>query len=241
MKPQDPSQKAAPNAPSANGSANGVYPPATALPAPAPLPPALSAPPSLETIYHIVRGRWLTILCLGILAAGVGFAAVFALFPGKYTATRNIRINKASRGAYESEDSFNSYVRAQAALLKSPDVVRKVLDQSSIQELQEVQSKGDARQWLQDKLLTDTLQSPEILRISLTGDNADDLATIFDEVVKQYLKEFKVREDVRTVERGEQLLNNYRKTAMDLRDQRIKLATKLEDLHIEDPNITLQK
>ncbi len=237
MKSQDP-QTSQPShaATPMNGTANGPHP--AYAPAPPPLPPALSSPPSLETIAHIVRRRWLTILCLGVLAAGLGFAAVWSLFPGKYTATRNLRISKANRGAYESEESFSSYVRAQTATIKSPDVIRKVLDQTSIQELNEIQSQNDARQWLQDKLVTDTLQSPEILRISLTGDNAEDLAAILDEMIRQYLLEYNTREKIRAVERGAQLTDTYRKTAEALNENRIKLSNKLKDLGIDDPAST---
>jgi capsular exopolysaccharide synthesis family protein len=133
---------------------------------------------------------------------------------------------------------FNSFVHAQAALVKSPDVIRKVLDQGPIQELNEVQAHGDARQWLQDKLTTDTLQSPEILRISLSGDRPDELATILDEVVKQYLNEYRAREDARNLDRSKSLLDNYKATAESLRGKRFALTNKLRDLGIEDPAST---
>ena len=202
------------------------------------LPSALSAPPSLETIWHIVRRRWLLLLCLGTLTAGLGFAAVWLLVPSKYTATRSVRVLKPNRNGYESEEAFQSFVRAQSAMIKGQDVLAEVVKTPAIQQLNEIQAKADPKQWLQEKLLTDTLQSPEILRISLSGDNPEELATILDVVIDKYIEESKKRDGVRLLERRKALLAKYEETAELLREKRFKLSNQLREDGVEDPTST---
>ena len=76
-----------------------------------PPPPALSAPPSMESLLAVVRQRWVVMLFAGLLAGAAGAAAGWYLAPGKYTAVAVIQLPKM-KGISDGEELLN-YQRAR--------------------------------------------------------------------------------------------------------------------------------
>lgn len=177
-----------------NGN-NAHAPAATPAPAsaePAALPPALSAPPGLDTAWHILRRRWLFIVSVGLVAAAVGAAIAWFVTPGKYSTYAIIHLESRNpRTGTIDPDEFTNFQRAQIAALKSNEVLNRLLVKPDIAELSEMQKhKGSELEWLQKDLDVETLMGPEILRVKLTGDNPEDIAKILNALIPIYKERF---------------------------------------------------
>jgi hypothetical protein len=224
-----------------NGSdpENGI--PRPALPAPdgaLAAPPALSAPPTLSGLLRAARRRWPMMLGLGLLGAAVAAGVVWLVYPAKYTATALIHLSSHNpRGGSESEADFLNFQRTQASLIKGQAVLRAALDKPEIAELRDVRAQSDAVAWLQKNLLTDSLLGPEILRLSLAGDNAEDVAALLNEITRVYLREHAKQEDGRTTTRTRQLQDNYRRIADSLREKRQRMRAREQQLGLDDPQV----
>lgn len=203
-------------------------------------PAALSAPPSLSSLLNACRRRWAAMLGLGLLGAALAAAVVWFVYPPKFSAQALLHIDShGSRGASESEADFLNFQRTQSALLKSPSVLHATLEKPEIAELREVREQSDAVAWLQKELVTDTLLGPEIVRLTLTGDHAEDLPVLLNEVIRTYLREYTAKEQARIATRTRQLQDNYRRCAENLRDKRQRMRKREQELGYDDPQ-TLQ-
>ena len=213
MSPTDPHPIKTPgsaDAPAANGHAPAPY--LAPAPADAPvLPPALSSPPSLDTAWHILRRRWQLILALGLVAALAGAAVAWFLTPGKYSTSAVVYLSSRNprTGAAEGEE-FANFQRTQIATLKSYDVLSRLIVLPEIRELSEVQKhEGAELEWLQKEITVDSLLGPEILRVTLTGDNPEDIAKILNALVAIYKERYdaedkdKLHKQIARLEQGE--------------------------------------
>jgi polysaccharide biosynthesis transport protein len=201
------------------------------------LPPALSAPPGVETLWHALRRRWRLILVLGLLAGSLGAAAVWFIVPGVYTVQTILQLNTRSGNAnLDTETDSSSFQRAQATLITSYPVLHEALEKPEVAQLPEVRNHSDPYEWVSKNLKTDVLLGPEILRVALSGDRGEDIALVLNEVTRAYLKECGAKEQERVLERINQLEANFKKTSGLLRDRRQTLANKEDDSGTEDPD-----
>lgn len=211
--------------------------PASAMEAAPPAPLALSAPPSLSGLLRAGRRRWPAMLGLGLLGAALAGAAAWLVYPGKYSVQALLHVASHGSRGYESEADFLNFQRTQMALLKSQAILRAALAKPEVAELREVRSQGDAVAWLQKGLVTDTMLGPEIVRVTLAGDNPEDLPVVLDEIVRAYLREYAEKEDGRAAARAKQLRENYRRCAENLRDMRQRMRSREQQLGLDDPQI----
>jgi capsular exopolysaccharide synthesis family protein len=197
---------------------------------------ALNAPPSLSSLLHAFRRRWPAMLGLGLIGAALTAAVAWFVYPPKFSAQALLHIDShGPRGSSESEADFLNFQRTQTALLKSPSVLHATLEKPEIAELREVREQSDAVAWLQKELATDTLLGPEIVRLTLTGDHAEDLPVLLNEVVRTYLREYAAKEQARITTRTRQLQDNYRRCAENLRDKRQRMRKREQELGYDDP------
>ncbi len=201
------------------------------------LPPALSAPPGVETLWHALRRRWRLILVLGLLAGSLGAAAAWFVVPGVYTVQTILQLNTRSGNAnLDTETDSSSFQRAQAALITSYPVLHEALEKPQVAQLPEVRSHSDPYEWVTKNLKTDVLLGPEILRVTLSGDRGEDVALVLNEVTRAYLRECSAKEQERVLERINQLEANFKKTSGLLRDKRQTLASREDASGAEDPD-----
>src|SRR5579871_1635003 len=139
-------------------------------------PPGLSAPPSLESLWHALRRRWTMALSLGLLAGLLGFGIAWLVVPAQYTAQTLLHISP--RAVRDGEDNLLTYQRTQIALAKSYSVIQGTLERPNVAELAEVRGHSDPTEWLTKALTSDTLLGPEIIRLSLSGERSEDTATL---------------------------------------------------------------
>jgi succinoglycan biosynthesis transport protein ExoP len=103
---------------------------------------------------------------------------------------------------------FEVYQRAQAALVKSRFVISAALKQREpepVANLAIIQKQPDPIQWLEKELQVDFSVSPETMRISLRGDNTQEMIILVNAVTKAYLNEIVDKEKNKRLDRMEQL------------------------------------
>jgi capsular exopolysaccharide synthesis family protein len=206
------------------------------------MPAALSGAPSVETLWHALRRRWLLVVLLALVGGAAGAAACWALVPATYTVQALLHLGSRSITVLsEPEAEAGNFQRTQATLFTSYPVLHAALEKPEIAQLPEVKGSADAIEWLTRELKTDVLLGPEVLRATLTGDNGDDIALILNEVVRAYLKEVASREEGKVHERIKQLEANYRRHSEKLRDKRQALAARCDELGLDDPETVKAK
>lgn len=197
-------------------------------------PPGLSAPPSLESLWHAVRRHWVLALGVGMLAGVLGGAIAWCMAPAPYTAQTLLELSpRGLRG--EGEDTMQTYQRTQTALLKSYAVVQGTLERPNVAELAEVRSKGNPTEWLAKAIVTDALLGPEIVRVSLSGEHAEDTALLLNELVHVYRQASARKEEGRILERMKHLKENYRDCAERMRERRQTLLMREDEIGVDDP------
>jgi capsular exopolysaccharide synthesis family protein len=217
-------------------------------PAPEPdakLPPGLSATPTLAALLHALGRRWLLAVGLGVAASALGVAAVLVLFPAKYTA--QARFEVAARSASpiffqgQGDEDFPHFKNKIASLLKSPLVLNAALYDKDVQDLETVRRHASPVEWLETALKTDYLLGPEVLRVSLGGDQPEDVAKLLNAIAFAFLKEIEQREKTRRLTLLEELKTNQRFEEDGLRQKQVMLRKLEEERGLEDLDTTRMK
>jgi capsular exopolysaccharide synthesis family protein len=177
----------------------GVVPARPRREAPAARPPALVAAPNASGLLRALRRRWLLASVLGVLlAAAAGAGVWFFLPPPKNTASVLLHINSDEKGPSgfahpEHIGNLANYQATQAALVKSRMVLNAALsDPKSPRAMQvardyAVRTNLDPVEWLEREVKVDYGLAPEIMRISVSGDDVEDLKVLADAVAEAYL------------------------------------------------------
>jgi Mrp family chromosome partitioning ATPase len=200
-------------------------------------PVALTAPPSLDGLLRAVRRRWPIMLAFGMLGSVLACGVVWLVYPPLYNPQTLIHLSSHNPRGGESEADFLNFQRTQAALVKSQSVLRAALDKPDVAELKEVRAHGDPVAWLQKALLTDSLLGAEIMRLSLPGDNPEEITMLLNEIAHAYLREYAKQEEGRAGARTRQLQESYRRIADSLREKRQRLKTREQQLGLDDPQV----
>jgi capsular exopolysaccharide synthesis family protein len=205
----------------------------TAVAAAAPAAPA-AAPPSMGALAQALRRCWPRAVILSLVAAAAGVAGVLLAMPPQYSAVVLLHVSsRPPRG--EGEPEFVNYQRTQSALVKSYTVLHAALEKPDVAALPEVRAHADPLAWLQKALVTDFTLGPEVLRVTLSGDHAEQTALLLNEVANAYLAEVARKDGERVAVRVKQLQDNYRRAAELLREKRLKLRAREQELDVDDP------
>jgi polysaccharide biosynthesis transport protein len=236
MMPLDPNAMKTKTTPTGNAVS-----PAGAESATAP-PPGLSAPPGANAIWFAVQRRWLTILILGLGLGALGAAAAWYIMPAKYTATATLRLDPRSpRGANESTEDYASLRSYLAGWVKSEPVLDATLKKQDVSELSEISAQGAGGvAWMKSAALVDDKTGVQVLRLSLSGDDPQQMAKAVNEWAATCDELYTKAEEAKVKERIKQVQKNYLDGANQLRDKRNQLQARREALGLKDP-VTLAK
>ena len=132
-------------------------------------------------------------MLIGVPLALLAAAAAWVAVPAYYTAFALLKVASTEPRLVfkkaESEQSFETYRQTQMAMIQSRFVLNAALRQPGISELETIRTKTYPLEWLEDKITVGTYNSPEILKISLEGDNPEDITKIVNAVKDAYLDE----------------------------------------------------
>jgi uncharacterized protein involved in exopolysaccharide biosynthesis len=157
---------------------------------------------TLAIAIEALRRRWKLALALAVAAASVAcFGGVEAakFLPGNCTVRTLVQVAAARPTIlYDPQDGrtdFAYYQRSQVAMIKSRFVLKAALETNGIPDLPSVRAQGSPLTWLESKVQADYSIAPEILRITLTGDQPDDLMVLLNAVSDAYLREYVNRDE----------------------------------------------
>ncbi len=102
-------------------------------------------------------------------------------------------------------DEWDSYRRAQVALVKSRLVINAALRDPKVVRLPGVMCRADPVEWLEKRLSADFEVAPEVLRISVTADNEKEAVALANAVREAYLREVVEKEQELRVKRLDKL------------------------------------
>jgi capsular exopolysaccharide synthesis family protein len=145
-------------------------------------------------VVGALKYHWFLFMVLGsLLGGGLGVAA-FTLFPAKYTTAALLRVNSNYVGllgsdANSARSEFLTFVRTQADAIRSENVLRAALRDSKIGNTNILRSVDDPVRWLEDNLLVEFSEHSELVKVSLTGEDPQELADIINAINAAYMKE----------------------------------------------------
>jgi capsular exopolysaccharide synthesis family protein len=209
------------------------------------LPPAMSSEGMDGALMRALRRCWLMAVGLGLAGGAVAAALLWFVLPAKYTAQALVHLashpSRTLLAPNENPDDFQAYARTQATLVKSRAVLQAAVRQPQVAELSEIRDCTDPAGWLADALVVDSLLGPEIVRVSLTGDSAENVAVVVNAVVKAYLQEVVNAEKIKQQARIAELMDNLRGLEDTVRRKRIMLKDLEASLGVDDPQtVTLR-
>jgi capsular exopolysaccharide synthesis family protein len=157
----------------------------------------------LSGLLHSIRRRWLPATALGILLASLIALLLYLLIPVEYQAIAILRVRRdedvAFKGRrtpqYTTIQDYMTYKETNATLLTSPYVISTALRNPNVSELPMVRFDRLGRRrrqpvaWLEDELSVDLVGDSEILQISLSGQQPEEVISLLNAVVKSYMEE----------------------------------------------------
>jgi polysaccharide biosynthesis transport protein len=192
-------------------------------------PAALVSAPNIIALLRALRRRWVLASSLGLTLGVLGAAAVwFFLPPAKNTANVQLLINTEKDGKLHQHpdsigESYEAYQSKQVHLIRGRMVLNAALRQPGIAQLALFQKVTDPIEWLEHEVRVD-YPSREILRITVAGEDLEELKTLVEAVKRAYMSEVvekQTKERQTRLEELRKILAKYKEKLA--RDRRVKL------------------
>lgn len=182
------------------------------------------------------RGSLVGILSisLGVLVL-LGTAAAWLLVPTQYEAFALLKVSGKPPSVLErgraAPDEFAIFKRTQAQMIRSGLVLNGTLRDVKVNGLSLIKDHSDDPiAWLNDHLVIDYPDDAEILRVTMKGENRDQVVKIVNKIVEVYMQEVVQRERDTRLEQEAKLQRTSHNMAADLQKQQDSLHA-LEALH----------
>lgn len=194
------------------------------------LPGTLSPTPTLQGILEALRRRWLLAAVLGVLTAGVTAVAAWKLVPeAKYQVRAMVHLAAVpetilGRASGDSETHFAYFQKTQVTLVKSQVVLDAVVTNRELVQLPVLRGQASPKDWLFSKIEADFKQGPEVLSITMRGDEVEDFVALVNAVMKAYLAEFINLEEKRRTARLAKLTELQAKHQAELAQKKQRLG-----------------
>ncbi|MEO2091244.1 MAG: hypothetical protein ABGY75_17420, partial [Gemmataceae bacterium] len=175
-------------------------PPRPAGPVRPAAPPEADNPAARALTY--LRLHWLTILfCGALLGAGLAYAA-WCLLPPKYESVAMFRVSQGDRSVTggdartASRSEFTTYVKSTASLIQTEDVYAAAMRDTKylLSELPTIRQQKDPYKFFDEKLIVSSKEGSEIIKMTLAGENPDDMRKIVQAITDAYMKEVVYKE-----------------------------------------------
>lgn len=158
-------------------------------------------------VFRSIRRRPLLFLTILFLASTGGVLAYAVLTTPRLTAAMVFRIAPQAptvlQGAPDQRIDLTTYRQSQTALLKSRLLLKTVLEQPEVRSLATVQEHPESLEWMEKTISVDKRlgnseaagAGAEFIRVSVEGNNGDDLLVILKNLARLHLAE--VEEEVK--------------------------------------------
>lgn len=175
----------------------------------------LHGPPKPIDVFHAVRRRWWLILLLGTIGAVAVMIFAWRTIPVQYTATAWLQVSlQRPRIIFDTreDDPLLRNRQTQATLVTSNRVLGAALRQPGISQLPYIRNQIDPMMWLRQKIRVRFADQAEILEISMTGEDPEQIAAIVNAVKDAYMAEVGDVNRTYALERKRLLEQNYAQT-----------------------------
>ena len=183
------------------------------------------------------RRRWLVAVSLGLLLGGTAGAAAWKSIPSPFTAFAELQMREVRERVLfttaETESGFHTYKQTQMRLAKSPFVLAAALRKPEVANLSMIKATARPVEMLEKKIEVGS-PATEFIRISLSGDNPEELAVLVNAVNDAYLTEIVYADETRRRERRTNLEKINSDIEGKLRKKREAMRKLAEVLHTGD-------
>jgi polysaccharide biosynthesis transport protein len=190
-------------------------------------------------VFRAMRRRPVTLFLILLMAGGAG-AAVWTYLPlPKMTGYSVLQIKAQPEyitlPSGDARIEFNIYRQSQTALIKSRLVLNSAMSQPDVSNLPLIKNEPNAINWLEGQLKIDFNLGPEFMKVSIEGNNGDELKTIITAVTESYLKDVVNKDKAKRLARLDQLTKVYRKYEDTMQNQRKRIRALAETLATSEP------
>ncbi|OWK47517.1 polysaccharide biosynthesis tyrosine autokinase [Fimbriiglobus ruber] len=151
---------------------------------------AARAWPTLPELVNALKRRLVLATFLGMLVGMAAAAAVWLALPsGKHTAMALIQLKPiVSAGKQSMGEDFESFKQTQMRLLKTRMLLDRVVSNPNVSRLPDIKGTDDPVTFLEDRIKL-RWGSPEILEVSMNGDDPKQILLIVNTMVDEYIKD----------------------------------------------------
>ena len=202
--------------------------------------PARKAGGGAGPFLHAFRRHWPLAITLGLLCGAAATVAAWFLLADRYTASAllQVAVNEQqlvfTTADREQAASFEIYKGTQQQLVASEGVLTAALRKPGIAGLAILRNEEDPVRWLAKNLHVEFPGNAEIMRVSLTGVNPNDVATVVQAVVDAYMNEIVDAERNQKKARLDELNRLYAEKEGEMRNRRTELKQLAEQLGTGD-------
>jgi capsular exopolysaccharide synthesis family protein len=196
-------------------------------------------------LLRALRRRSALALGVALLLAGVAGPAAWLLVPMSYRAQARLQIAtlppKVLFQTVETQNSGGDYKRYQSTqqtLVKSHLVLAAALRDPKVARYKMIRDQDDPIEWLREKLKVDFVSGSEVMEISLSGGNPEEIAGLVNAVKKAYMDEVVNVDLKRRTERFDHL-KKIRETYAELLKKKRDTMRKLAEAVGSDDRQTL--
>ncbi|HUR54360.1 MAG TPA: polysaccharide biosynthesis tyrosine autokinase [Gemmataceae bacterium] len=152
------------------------------------MPAGAKGVPTVGGLLNALKRRWVMATFVGgLVAALVATGIWFALPGGKHQARALIQLRSKGPDFIEkTQDDFDTYRKNQVFNLRTRDLLTRTLQAPEVAGLAMIRTSDDPVRLLEESIKADIV-APEIIAVTMTGDNPEDLRKIVDNLVKKYL------------------------------------------------------
>lgn len=159
----------------------------------------------LAVVFRAVHKRWLVALTGALILTSLALLLLWYLMPpSKYTARALLQFDIVPSNIAESPHqqyylaNLSTLQKTHTALIRSRTVLETALRDPAVQNLDFLRTKSDPVTYLEQNLSADFGISPEIMRVTISGQDANALQTVLRCIVQAYLSEVRRREHAQT-------------------------------------------
>jgi capsular exopolysaccharide synthesis family protein len=190
-----------------------------------------------RVVLHAVRRHPIALALVILLAAGAGAGIWFFLPLPKMTAAVVFHVSSQVPAIWTpagNHTDFAAYKQSQAALVKSRRTLNAALKDPAVNDLGIVREQADAIDWLGRNLKVDFRDSPEYMRVTLEGNNADELQTLLGGLAKAYKSSVDEHENALRQERYDGLVANRKRYQGEIDALTAEVNQIVKTLHMPD-------
>jgi capsular exopolysaccharide synthesis family protein len=174
-----------------------------------------------------------------VLGTGAAVALVMQLVPGRFTADALLKVSGRGPGQGlldQNEPAPEAAVVRgnQEAIIRSTAVLKKAVDKEEVARLACVRDQTSPEGWLARTLKVE-FKGPEIVQISLSGDEPKDLPVIVNAVAEAYEQFMRQQEEEKRKALLDKMEANAKEAQTSLRDMQRDYRNRLLARKVDDP------